>query len=277
MSNKRPSFIDISSDDEEGYGAVNTPSPDGDYVPSTMSTPGSANNTTITPGPDNITNDEDELMRYNQEHMDLDEYGMTVVDTQSGGDDSAVRRSRRIRNNQDQPPPPLRRISQNIDDDGDGDDYEFNDAISLGSDSDYSDDEDAESFYQKHPEMRNFVVDDDEIEDGSYSYPDSEDEEDTESTTREDFTYTMEDTGASRLPRATEAELKRLLKPLRCKKIDENTTCAVCVEKMRCRQVYVVLPACQHRFHLKCVKPWLLDHNRLCPTCRKDIAASSIP
>lgn len=48
------------------------------------------------------------------------------------------------------------------------------------------------------------------------------------------------------------------------------TTCAVCLEDFEMGDKVREMP-CQHIFHVTCIDPWLIRHNRLCPTCKRDI------
>lgn len=260
----RPSFVDIdtSSDEEDGGFGTPTPSPDEDYAPSSnVTTPDSANSNT------GMIDDEDmDVIAQNRASMNLDEYGMSYQRTDDG---VHVRRSKRARKS-------VRRMQYSPVSDGDedgggggGDGNPFGSEDAniagewLGSDDSDDSDEDEEVFYHKHPEMRGFVV------------SDSAGESDEEYIESGAMDMDDDDSSSDRsTPKATLSELARLLKSRRCKKSDEDAKCAICVSYFRCRQVYVALPACQHRFHKTCIQPWLLQHNRCCPTCRKDVAAT---
>ncbi len=275
---RRPSLIDLDSSDEEYVDSYETPntSPDDDFVPRSAEPSSGSNTTTPNTHDEGMMSEDDDLVTYNQQNMDVQKYGLTLEQREGG---PPVRRSQRVRNR----PITRRKIcspSQHMNDgctsDGTGknvgDDDARIDGEWLGSNDSESDEEDAESFYQKYPDMRNFVVsdsDEDRDEDYTYTTDDASIDDDDE-----DFTYTMQgNPNPNATRKATSNELARLLKPQRCKKSDESTQCAICLEHLKCRQVFVALPACQHRFHLKCIKPWLLNRNRQCPTCRKDVAA----
>lgn len=51
---------------------------------------------------------------------------------------------------------------------------------------------------------------------------------------------------------------------------DELETCVTCLEDLKEGHTATVLP-CGHRFHRKCLKPWLELHNT-CPICRYEVA-----
>ena len=52
-------------------------------------------------------------------------------------------------------------------------------------------------------------------------------------------------------------------------------TCTICLES--CDRAFCRLTACGHRFHSKCLQPWLVQHAN-CPLCRTtDIACQHGP
>ncbi|KAK7304749.1 hypothetical protein VNO77_42636 [Canavalia gladiata] len=52
-------------------------------------------------------------------------------------------------------------------------------------------------------------------------------------------------------------------------KASEQEDCAVCLELFRVGETLIHLP-CAHRFHNRCLKPWL-ENNSRCPCCRTTI------
>lgn len=56
---------------------------------------------------------------------------------------------------------------------------------------------------------------------------------------------------------------------LSSKASEEEEECAVCLEKYKAGETLVHLP-CTHRFHVKCLVPWL-ETNTHCPCCRMAI------
>ncbi|KAI4335615.1 hypothetical protein L6164_014247 [Bauhinia variegata] len=52
-------------------------------------------------------------------------------------------------------------------------------------------------------------------------------------------------------------------------KASEQDDCAVCLEPFRVGETLIHLP-CAHRFHSKCLEPWL-QNNTNCPCCRNAI------
>ena len=51
--------------------------------------------------------------------------------------------------------------------------------------------------------------------------------------------------------------------------------CTICLES--CTRAFCILSACGHRFHSKCLQPWLIQHAH-CPLCRTtDIACQHGP
>lgn len=55
-------------------------------------------------------------------------------------------------------------------------------------------------------------------------------------------------------------------------KASEQEDCAVCLESFKDGETLIHLP-CEHRFHSRCLKPWL-DKNSHCPCCRTTIISS---
>lgn len=52
-------------------------------------------------------------------------------------------------------------------------------------------------------------------------------------------------------------------------KASEQEDCAVCLESFKVGETLINLP-CAHRFHERCLKPWL-ENNSHCPCCRTTI------
>lgn len=50
---------------------------------------------------------------------------------------------------------------------------------------------------------------------------------------------------------------------------DEESLCAICIEKYTRNNILLKLP-CNHRFHRDCSRKWLLSHPA-CPVCRKQL------
>lgn len=48
---------------------------------------------------------------------------------------------------------------------------------------------------------------------------------------------------------------------------DKNITCAICLDDFEVGITVRQLP-CNHQFHIDCVDPWLMKHNRFCPVCK---------
>lgn len=46
--------------------------------------------------------------------------------------------------------------------------------------------------------------------------------------------------------------------------------CAICIDEFEVGNRVRKLP-CLHQFHDSCVDPWLINHNRLCPICKRDV------
>ncbi|KAL5698424.1 hypothetical protein ACHQM5_029461 [Ranunculus cassubicifolius] len=53
------------------------------------------------------------------------------------------------------------------------------------------------------------------------------------------------------------------------RKASDEDECAVCLERFKGGQTLVHLP-CSHRFHSRCIVPWLAN-NTQCPCCRTDV------
>lgn len=56
-------------------------------------------------------------------------------------------------------------------------------------------------------------------------------------------------------------------------KVEEHldADCAVCLSHISQSENFSVLPACNHGFHVHCIKTWLKYHPT-CPLCRKTVA-----
>lgn len=53
------------------------------------------------------------------------------------------------------------------------------------------------------------------------------------------------------------------------KNIDSNDDyiCVICLNKfLECDKINILI--CQHHFHIKCLKKWLIKYNNSCPICR---------
>lgn len=46
--------------------------------------------------------------------------------------------------------------------------------------------------------------------------------------------------------------------------------CSICLEQIQEGQPDTILNACNHRFHQKCIDPWMASHST-CPNCRGEI------
>ncbi|TPX39285.1 hypothetical protein SeLEV6574_g07331 [Synchytrium endobioticum] len=47
-------------------------------------------------------------------------------------------------------------------------------------------------------------------------------------------------------------------------------TCAICLDGFNAVGLTIRTLPCLHNFHMDCIDPWLLQHNRLCPCCKQD-------
>lgn len=58
-----------------------------------------------------------------------------------------------------------------------------------------------------------------------------------------------------------------------CKKLDdgklEMPSCHICITDFEMKEKTLLLP-CGHMYHMKCIEPWLKEHNT-CPVCRKEL------
>ncbi|KAL3107454.1 hypothetical protein niasHT_014171 [Heterodera trifolii] len=52
---------------------------------------------------------------------------------------------------------------------------------------------------------------------------------------------------------------------------DDAHQCAICLLEIEPGTVIKQLPACQHSFHMDCIKIWLKGYNNFCPLCRAKI------
>lgn len=66
-------------------------------------------------------------------------------------------------------------------------------------------------------------------------------------------------------------DLLASLQPLDIDDDDDNAICPICFEGFENGEVLRILP-CKHRFHAKCVDPWLLNSSSHCPMCRVDLS-----
>lgn len=51
---------------------------------------------------------------------------------------------------------------------------------------------------------------------------------------------------------------------------NEVYVCSICLDNIEVGTVVKVLPGCFHKFHPRCIDPWLL-RNSFCPYCRSRI------
>lgn len=70
----------------------------------------------------------------------------------------------------------------------------------------------------------------------------------------------------------TPAEIIRLPSRAYDEKTDRGDTCCICLEEYASGSQLTVLP-CNHKFHPKCIDPWLA-RRRTCPMCKRDPVAS---
>jgi hypothetical protein len=47
--------------------------------------------------------------------------------------------------------------------------------------------------------------------------------------------------------------------------------CSICIDDFQVGELLTLLPRCQHAFHKDCIKPWLLERQGRCPTCKADV------
>ncbi|KAL3069986.1 hypothetical protein niasHS_017275 [Heterodera schachtii] len=52
---------------------------------------------------------------------------------------------------------------------------------------------------------------------------------------------------------------------------DDAHQCAICLLEIEPGTVIKQLPACQHFFHIDCIRIWLRGYNNFCPMCRAKI------
>ena len=52
-----------------------------------------------------------------------------------------------------------------------------------------------------------------------------------------------------------------------------NNMCDICLEDYKEGEQLLELPACGHKYHIHCIRPWLTKRSNLCPHCRTDVLA----
>jgi Ring finger domain len=51
-----------------------------------------------------------------------------------------------------------------------------------------------------------------------------------------------------------------------------QVTCSICVEEFLNNEILIMLPVCQHLYHIKCIKEWLLEQqSEFCPICKTKV------
>lgn len=50
---------------------------------------------------------------------------------------------------------------------------------------------------------------------------------------------------------------------------EEEDQCCICLENYEANETLTELP-CRHFFHKKCITPWLMERDRVCPICKRD-------
>jgi len=67
--------------------------------------------------------------------------------------------------------------------------------------------------------------------------------------------------------RLTEEEVNRI--PLLTIEEELDDTCSICLERINIGSMVYRIP-CNHKFHINCLKPHLINYNRNCPLCRNE-------
>jgi len=67
--------------------------------------------------------------------------------------------------------------------------------------------------------------------------------------------------------RLTEEEVNRL--SIITNEEDSEDNCSICFENISMGSMIYRIP-CNHKFHINCLKPHLINYNRKCPLCRND-------
>jgi hypothetical protein len=67
--------------------------------------------------------------------------------------------------------------------------------------------------------------------------------------------------------RLTDEEVNRI--PLMTIEEEFDDTCSICLERILIGSIIYRIP-CNHKFHINCLKPHLINYNRYCPLCRNE-------
>jgi len=53
--------------------------------------------------------------------------------------------------------------------------------------------------------------------------------------------------------------------------------CSICIEEFEDSETIVILPKCNHGFHLECIRPWLTERQSCCPLCKTNVLTTDAP
>jgi hypothetical protein len=67
--------------------------------------------------------------------------------------------------------------------------------------------------------------------------------------------------------RLTEEEINQMPEERVEEELEDN--CSICLEHIEMNSTIYHIP-CNHKFHMNCLKPHLMNYNRLCPLCRNE-------
>ena len=92
-------------------------------------------------------------------------------------------------------------------------------------------------------------------------------EEDNERTERDELTESDE-TNNDRPPASSSSSSSQIID------YTSSSMCSICIEDFVQGETILVLPRCQHGFHLECIKPWLTERHGCCPLCKTQVLPS---
>jgi len=55
-----------------------------------------------------------------------------------------------------------------------------------------------------------------------------------------------------------------------------KNTCGLCLLEYEINDKICTLPCCFHKFHAKCLEPWLMTRFRTCPSCRTEVVVDGM-
>jgi hypothetical protein len=86
----------------------------------------------------------------------------------------------------------------------------------------------------------------------------------------EDYTYEELLEIGERMGKVSQGFTEEEIERLKCEKLKSGETCSICLMHMNQGTQACILQPCEHKYHLDCIKTWLVEH-KTCPLCLAEI------